>query len=98
MAAGTTVPGGACAGSIENVPPEQIICSCAGIWGAGFTVTVTLNGSPEQVPATGRTVYKTREGILVVLNNRCRIDVCGVSCSALPAIAPGKAEMGASQR
>ena len=38
-------------GAAENVPPLQIVAVWFGITGVGFTVIVTVNDGPLQVPA-----------------------------------------------
>ena len=43
-------------GVTEKVPPLHIIEVCAGMTGFGFTVTVIVNGVPEQVPESGVTI------------------------------------------
>ena len=53
MFAGTIVDGVGTPsdGDIVKVPPLQIVAVWFGITGVGFTVTVTVNDDPMQVPA-----------------------------------------------
>ena len=53
MPAGTIVAGVGTpfAGVMVNVPPLHIAAVWIGITGVGFTVTVTVNDNPVQLPA-----------------------------------------------
>ena len=53
----------------------QIVAVCAGITGFGFTVTITVNVGPLQVPDFGVTIYVAVNGALVLLVNVPEIEV-----------------------
>ncbi len=65
----------------------------AGSVGFGLTVTVTVNGVPEQVlgfiPKEGVTLYTTSIGAFVVLFNVCPIVEVGVVWLLAPEIPVG---------
>ena len=53
---GIIVVGGALTGLMEKLVPLQMVCVKFGITIAGITVTVTVNGAPEQPLTVGVTV------------------------------------------
>jgi hypothetical protein len=57
------------AGATVNAFELQIVAVCAITDGLGLTVTVMLNGAPEQLPAVGVTEYVTIIGAFVELTN-----------------------------
>ena len=86
--AGTIVVGALSTGITVKILSPQIVAVWAGITGDGSTVTVTVNGTPGQLPAKGVTVYVSVADVLVVLFNVWLMAVTPVACALPPVIAP----------
>jgi hypothetical protein len=86
--AGTIVVGALSTGITVKILSPQIVAACAGITGDGSTVTVTVNGTPGQLPAKGVTVYVSVADTLVVLFKVWLMDVTPVAWALPPVIAP----------